>query len=51
MVVDECIEQAEVRTRQMNRKLKAVEALPIDSAQSVLGLESAVPPDEEIEVD
>lgn len=45
------IEQAEVRTRQMNRKLKAVEALPSDSAQSVLGLETAVPPDEEIEGD
>jgi DNA recombination protein RmuC len=37
------IEQAEVRTRQMNRKLKAVEALPTDSAQAVLGLEAALP--------
>ena len=33
----------------MNRKLKAVEALPSDSAQSVLGLESTVSPDEETE--
>ena len=41
------IEQAEVRTRQMNRKLKAVEALPSDSAQNVLGLEATVPQDDE----
>lgn len=33
------IEQAEVRTRQMNRKLKTVEALPVESAQSLLGIE------------
>ena len=45
------IEQAEVRTRQMNRKLKAVEALPSDSAQNVLGLESAVPSDDEAEAE
>ena len=45
------IEQAEVRTRQMNRKLKAVEALPSDSAQSVLGLETAVPQDDETEAE
>ncbi|WP_197330994.1 DNA recombination protein RmuC [Ralstonia syzygii] len=38
------IEQAEVRTRQMNRKLKAVEALPSDSAQTLLGLETATAP-------
>ena len=33
------IDKAEVRTRQMNRKLKLVEALPTDTAQSLLGLE------------
>ncbi|MFZ6640396.1 DNA recombination protein RmuC [Undibacterium sp. TC4M20W] len=31
------IDQAEVRTRQMTRKLKSVEALPADTAQSLLG--------------
>ncbi|WP_408058797.1 DNA recombination protein RmuC [Undibacterium hunanense] len=31
------IDQAEVRTRQMTRKLKSVEALPSDTAQSLLG--------------
>jgi DNA recombination protein RmuC len=31
----------------MNRKLKAVEALPSDSAQNVLGLEATVPQDDE----
>ncbi|MFZ6758885.1 DNA recombination protein RmuC [Undibacterium sp. Ji50W] len=31
------IDQAEVRTRQMTRKLKSVEALPTDAAQSLLG--------------
>ncbi|MCH8621648.1 DNA recombination protein RmuC [Undibacterium sp. TS12] len=31
------IDQAEVRTRQMTRKLKNVEALPTDTAQSLLG--------------
>lgn len=45
------IEQAEVRTRQMNRKLKAVEALPSDSAQNVLGLEAASPVDDETEAE
>ncbi|MFA9273620.1 MAG: DNA recombination protein RmuC [Candidatus Aquirickettsiella gammari] len=34
------IDKAEVRTRQMTRKLKLVEALPTDAAQSLLGLES-----------
>lgn len=33
------IDKAEVRTRQMTRKLKLVEALPTDTAQSLLGLE------------
>lgn len=45
------IEQAEVRTRQMNRKLKAVEALPSDSAQNVLGLGTASPVDDETEAE
>jgi len=31
------IDQAEVRTRQMTRKLKDVEALPVDAAKSLLG--------------
>ncbi len=31
------IEQAEVRSRQMSRKLKSVEALPGDAAQALLG--------------
>ena len=31
------IDQAEVRTRQMTRKLKSVEALPTESAQQLLG--------------
>ena len=35
----------------MNRKLKAVEALPSDSAQSVLGLETTVPQDDETEAE
>ncbi|WP_247360148.1 DNA recombination protein RmuC [Ralstonia pseudosolanacearum] len=45
------IEQAEVRTRQMNRKLKAVEALPSDSAQTLLGLETAPLQDDAAEAD
>lgn len=32
------IDQAEVRTRQMTRKLKQVEALPVDAAQDLLGI-------------
>jgi len=32
------IDNAEVRTRQMTRKLKAVEALPVEAAQSLLGV-------------
>jgi DNA recombination protein RmuC len=32
------IDKAEVRTRQMTRKLKLVEALPSDAAQSLLGI-------------
>lgn len=40
------IENAEVRSRQMARKLKSVEALPSDAAQLVLGPELADPVDE-----
>ncbi|MCY1306486.1 hypothetical protein D9M70_563500 [compost metagenome] len=43
------IEQAEVRTRQMARKLRTVEALPGDAAQQLLGLngvETAETPDD-----
>jgi len=43
------IEQAEVRTRQMARKLRTVEALPGDAAQQLLGLngvEAAETPDD-----
>lgn len=43
------IESAEVRTRQMSRKLKSVEALPSDTAQQLLGMESTVDEDEEVE--
>ena len=35
------IEQAETRSRQMSRKLKSVEALPVDVAQQLLGSDSA----------
>src|SRR5437870_13467282 len=35
------IEQAETRSRQMARKLKSVEALPTEAAQSLLGAEIA----------
>nr|WP_315466807.1 DNA recombination protein RmuC [uncultured Undibacterium sp.] len=35
------IDKAEVRTRQMTRKLKLVEALPTDAAQSLLGIEDS----------
>ncbi|MES2070411.1 MAG: DNA recombination protein RmuC [Pseudomonadota bacterium] len=34
------IDNAEVRTRQMTRKLKSVEALPAEAAQSLLGVEA-----------
>ena len=37
------IENAEVRTRQMSRRLKSVEALPVDVAQQLLGVESILP--------
>jgi DNA recombination protein RmuC len=37
------IENAEVRSRQMTRKLKSVEALPSDTAELMLGTESADP--------
>jgi DNA recombination protein RmuC len=40
------IEQAEVRSRQMARKLKSVEALPSDAAQRLLGTETAYVEDE-----
>ncbi|MBC3807524.1 DNA recombination protein RmuC [Undibacterium seohonense] len=36
------IDKAEVRTRQMTRKLKLVEALPTDAAQSLLGIEDHI---------
>jgi DNA recombination protein RmuC len=35
------IEKAETRTRQMTRKLKSVEALPSDTAQSLLGTQDS----------
>ncbi|HLL10859.1 MAG TPA: DNA recombination protein RmuC, partial [Rubrivivax sp.] len=41
------IDQAEVRSRQMARKLKSVEALPADMAQQLLGVESAAGIDED----
>ena len=41
------IEQAEVRTRQMSRKLKSVEALPSDTARVLLGTGFADGSDEE----
>ncbi|TCS34378.1 DNA recombination protein RmuC [Paucimonas lemoignei] len=41
------IEQAEVRTRQMSRKLKSVEALPSDSARMLLGAGLAELPGED----
>jgi DNA recombination protein RmuC len=41
------IDQAEVRSRQMARKLKSVEALPSDAAQLLLGKDSELAPDEE----
>ena len=40
------IESAEVRSRQMTRKLKSVEALPTEVAQQLLGVDGAVPDDE-----
>jgi DNA recombination protein RmuC len=40
------IEGAEVRTRQMSRKLKSVEALPSETAQLLLGVDSAENGDE-----
>ena len=41
------IENAEVRTRQMTRKLKSVEALPTEAAQNLLRIESALPDETE----
>ncbi|HJV87008.1 MAG TPA: DNA recombination protein RmuC [Noviherbaspirillum sp.] len=35
------IEQAETRTRQMSRKLKSVEALPVETAQLLLGTDGS----------
>lgn len=39
------IESAEVRTRQMSRKLKAVEAMPSERAQQLLGVDGLLLPD------
>ncbi|MBI3286032.1 MAG: DNA recombination protein RmuC [Burkholderiales bacterium] len=44
------IDQAEVRTRQMSRKLKAVEALPAEAAQTLLGVEGELALDAEAEL-
>ena len=41
---------AETRTRVMGRQLKAVEALPVEQAQTVLGLPPVNPEDEEAEL-
>ncbi|MEM4989042.1 DNA recombination protein RmuC [Collimonas sp. H4R21] len=41
------IDQAEVRSRQMARKLKSVEALPSDAAQLLLGKDPELAPDDE----
>ncbi|AMO96270.1 rmuC family protein [Collimonas fungivorans] len=41
------IDQAEVRSRQMARKLKSVEALPSDAAQLLLGKDPELTPDDE----
>ncbi|MFC5475133.1 DNA recombination protein RmuC [Paraherbaspirillum soli] len=41
------IDQAEVRSRQMARKLKSVEALPSDAAQALLGKEPELLADDE----
>ncbi len=40
------IESAEVRSRQMARKLKSVEALPSDAAQQLLGVDIGAPDDQ-----
>jgi len=40
------IEQAEVRTRQMARKLRTVEALPGDAAQQLLGTDAPEVPED-----
>lgn len=42
------IDQAEVRSRQMARKLKSVEALPSEAAQMLLGKEPEQLLDEEL---
>jgi DNA recombination protein RmuC len=42
------IDQAEVRTRQMTRKLKSVEALPSESAQSLLGVDGDLLSDQDL---
>lgn len=39
------IDQAEIRTRQMSRKLKQVEALPEDAAQNLIGISDPAEPD------
>jgi len=42
------IEQAEVRTRQMARKLRSVEALPGEAAQQLLGTEAPEVPEDSV---
>ena len=44
------IDKAEVRTRQMTKKLKQVEALPNEEAQSLLGIDSNIGPDLDAEL-
>ena len=44
------IDKAEVRTRQMTKKLKQVEALPNDEAQALLGIDSNIGPDLDAEL-
>jgi len=41
------IENAEVRSRQMSRKLKSVEALPSEAAELILGVDSILPEENE----
>lgn len=45
------IDKAEVRTRQMTRKLKQVEALPTDAAQNLLGFEQGTTNELDIDKD
>ena len=41
------IDKAETRTRQMERKLKGVEALPVEQAQGLLGVDPGLDQDQE----